>query len=90
MNEYLSFRRMITPVFIQAIFWIAVAVIIIAGIVQMANNSVIAGLLLIIIGPILARIYAEILIVIFRINDNLADLRGAKLGEHPAEPAPLA
>ena len=90
MNEYLSFRRMITPVFIQAIFWIAAAVIVIAGIVQIANDAVLAGLLTIVIGPFLARIYAEILIVIFRINDNLADLRGAKLGEHRPEQAPPA
>lgn len=86
MEDFLSFRRMITPVFIQGIFWIAVAVIVIAGIVQIANDAVVEGLLTIVIGPLLARIYAEILIVIFRINDNLADLRNAKLSQRVEEP----
>ncbi len=78
MSEYLSFRKMITPVFIQVIFWIAVVVIVIAGIAQMANDAVGAGLLTLLIGPLAARIYAEILMVIFRINDNVAALRLAK------------
>ncbi len=71
-GEYLSFRRMITPVFIQVIFWIFVAFAVIGGIVAIANDEVGAGLALIILGPLFARIYAEILIVIFRINDNVS------------------
>lgn len=78
MSEYLTFRRMITPVFIQVIFWIAVAAIVIAGIVQISNGHAGAGILLISLGPLGARIYAEILIVIFRINDNVAGMRADK------------
>ncbi len=76
MTEYLTFRRMITPVFIQVIFWIAVVAIVIAAIAQMADDNVGAGLLLLILGPLGARIYAEILMVIFRIIDNVAAIRG--------------
>lgn len=80
MGEYLSFRKMITPVFIQVIFWIAVAGIVIAALVQIANDSAGAGILLLILGPLGARVYAEILIVIFRINDNVGAIRQAKSG----------
>jgi hypothetical protein len=80
MSEYLSFRKMITPVFIQVIFWIAIAGIVIAALVQMANDAVAAGLLTLIFGPLFARIYAEILMVIFRINDNVAAIRQGKAG----------
>ena len=80
MNEYLTFRRMITPVFIQVIFWVAVVLIVIAGLVAVANGEP-GGILIILLGPIAARIYAEILIVIFRINDNVAAIR------HRGEPA---
>lgn len=83
MNEYLTFRKMITPVFIQVIFWIAVVGIVIAAIAMMANDSVGGGLALLIFGPLGARIYAEILMVIFRINDNVAALRGAKQAPSP-------
>lgn len=79
MQEYLTFRRMITPVFIQVIFWILVAIVVIIGIVRLADEPL-AGLAIIVFGPLAIRIYAEILIVMFRINDNLADIRNAKVG----------
>jgi hypothetical protein len=37
MNDFLSFRRMITPVIIQIIFWIGAIGIFIAGIVTIAT-----------------------------------------------------
>jgi hypothetical protein len=83
MNEYLSFRRMVTPVIIQVIFWIAVVAIVIAGIVQLSEGEI-GGILVILLGPIAARIYAEILIVIFRINEDVAAIRRA--GEAPQGP----
>ncbi len=78
MGEYLAFRRMITPVFIQVIFWLAVLAIVIAAIAQFANGSAIGGILTLIFGPLFVRVYAEILIVIFRINDNVAVIRHGK------------
>ena len=64
---------MITPVVIQVIFWIAVIVAVIVGIVSLTQGgwSVLVGFLIIILGPLGARIYCEILIVFFRINDHL-------------------
>jgi hypothetical protein len=80
---------MITPVFIQIIFWIAVVGIVIAGVVAIANGKSGSGIALILLGPLGARIYAEILIVIFRMNDSLLDIRNTKLGSAgpTAEPA---
>ena len=46
----------------------------IAGLVALANGEP-GGILIILLGPLAARIYAEILIVIFRINDNVAAIR---------------
>jgi hypothetical protein len=80
-GEYLSFRRMITPVFIQVIFWFFAVVAVIAGIVVMVDDSFLGGLAVIIFGPLLARIYAELLIVIFRINDGVSAIaRGTGAG----------
>jgi hypothetical protein len=78
MGEYLAFRRMITPVFIQVIFWLAVLIIVIAAIVQIADGHAAAGVLILIFGPLGARIYAELLIVIFRIQADVAAIRGGK------------
>jgi Domain of unknown function (DUF4282) len=75
MGDFLRFETMITPFVIQAVFWIAVVVLIIAGVVQIAaadgGVGVATGLATIILGPLLARIYCEIVIVLFRVNDHL-------------------
>jgi hypothetical protein len=69
---------MITPMFIQIIFWIAVGVSVIAGLYQMTNRMFLPGLFMLILGPIAARIYCEILIVIFKIHENVEEINRKK------------
>lgn len=73
MGDFLRFETMITPWVIQVLFWIAVVIAIIAGIVTMTRGgwSILGGFLILILGPLVARIYCEILIIFFRINDHL-------------------
>lgn len=75
MKDFIRFEAMITPVLIQILFWLAVVFCLIAGMIMMVGaddiGARIGGLMLFIFGPIGARIYAEILIVVFRINDHL-------------------
>lgn len=75
MGDFLRFEVMITPILIQVLFWIAVVAAIIVGILIIIDSGDARGLLIIIFGPILARIYAEILIVLFRINDHLRHIQ---------------
>jgi hypothetical protein len=75
MKDFLTFRKMITPVIVQVLFWIAVAVIIIYGFYTMFASSFVQGLLMVILGPIVYRILFEMLIVIFKINDTLTDIK---------------
>jgi hypothetical protein len=77
MNDFLSFRKMITPIFIQFIFWIFVVLMVISGLVTMFQGGmgILTGLLVIIIGPFVARIYCELLIIMFRIYDELVAIR---------------
>ncbi len=79
MNDFLSFNKLITPVFIHAIYWIGVLAAIIVGLgILLGGGSVLKALLMILLGPILVRIGCEMLIVLFRINDHLAAIRGNK------------
>lgn len=75
MGDFLRFEVMITPILIQILFWIFVVAAVISGIVMIVTAEDAAGrvggLLVILLGPIAVRIYAEILIVLFRINDHL-------------------
>ena len=73
MNEFLTFRKMITPVIIQILFWVGVAVAVIGGIVGLARGDV-SGIFMILLGPVLVRIYCEILIVMFRILEGIQQI----------------
>jgi hypothetical protein len=74
-EDFLTFRKMITPVVIQVLFWLGVASVVIGTVIGIANGQAMQGLLLIILGPIAVRVYCELLIVIFKINDTLTEIR---------------
>ena len=81
-SDFLSFRKMITPIIIQIIFWIGVAVSVITGLGTIIAGigdyggglAVLGGLATIIFGPIVVRIYCELLILYFRMNETLTDI----------------
>jgi hypothetical protein len=77
MNDFLSFRKMITPIFIQFIFWLFVVMVVLGGLITMFQGgaSIFAGLIMIVLGPLFARMYCELLIILFRIYDELVAIR---------------
>ncbi|NLJ72027.1 MAG: DUF4282 domain-containing protein [Syntrophomonadaceae bacterium] len=85
LNKLLFFDSMITPKIIQLIFWIASVLIILSGFgIMAAGNTLWAfllGLLVIFLGPLLVRVWCEILIVKFKINENLQILKDKYSGE---------
>ena len=93
MSDFWAFRTMVTPVIIQVLFWVGVMVCIIAGLVMIGmglklpgNQMVLKGVLLAILGPLGVRVYCEILIVFFRINETLTEIKHALDGRQaPAE-----
>jgi ABC-type multidrug transport system fused ATPase/permease subunit len=75
MEDYMSFKKMITPIIIQIVFWLAVVVVLIAGLILIVQGEQrLAGLALIIVGPFVVRIYAELLMLMFRINETLTEV----------------
>ena len=79
MGDFLSFRKMITPVIIQIIFWIGVATAIIGGIVVLVAadeaGTRVLGLLYMILGPLYWRVFCEVVILFFRMNETLTDIK---------------
>ncbi len=76
MKSFLTFRKMISPWLIQLAFWIAVVFFISTAIVDITRGSgFLFGLEILILGPIAARIVCEVLIIFFRMNDNLTEMR---------------
>ena len=83
LNKFLYFDEMITPVIIKVIFWIGVALAVISGLGMIVSGigsrygggiQVLIGLLTIVIGPFLVRIWCEIMVVLFEIHKNLVEI----------------
>ncbi len=74
MEDYVFFRKMITPVIIQALFWVAVVLSVIYGLYVLVRINFIFGLLMIIFYPILYRILAELILLAFKIYDRLGEI----------------
>ncbi len=76
MKDFFTFRLMISPWLIQILFWIALVAFICIAIVDMIQHVNFRVVLeIIILGPLVTRIVCEILILFFRMNDNLAAIR---------------
>jgi hypothetical protein len=81
-DDFLSFRRMITPWFVEVLFMVGVIAALCAGVflsirgvAHHQHNQIYVGLAVLLIGPVAIRLYAEFLVVIFRMNETLTDLR---------------
>jgi len=84
MWDFLTFRKMLTPIVIQILFWLGVVACILGGIgailtgiarIERTPELIGIGILAVVFGPLVMRIYCEWLIVLFRINDTLTDIR---------------
>ncbi len=88
MGDFFSFRKMITPTVIQIFFWLGVAGCVIAALVVLSTGDTLAGgspippsvmaILILLVGPLLVRIYCELLMVLFRIYESLRNIERSK------------
>ena len=74
MEDFLTFKKMLSPIIIQIVYWLATIASILWGIALVIAGDF-KGYLLIFLGPIIARICCELLIVVFSINDRLQDIQ---------------
>lgn len=75
MKDFLMFRRMLSPIIIMALSWLGALGAIAAGIYDLFHGIIAPGVVMIIIGPIIIRLAAEFLMLFFRINETLTDIR---------------
>ncbi len=85
MRDFWAFRTMVTPVIIEILFWIGAILCLIMGVIMIIYGIMQyhagqarylwQGLLLFLLGPLGVRVYCEILIVFFRINETLTEIK---------------
>lgn len=74
-RDLFFFDKMIVPKVIQVLYWILLVVCVLGGLIGMITESFLAGLLTIILGPLFIRIWCELLIVMFKMNEALQAIR---------------
>ncbi len=72
MQDFLTFKRMITPIIIRILFWVGAVFYIVYGLYTMTlgGMAIVFGLMMVIFGPILVRVGCELIIIVFRIEEN--------------------
>ena len=73
MKDFLNYKYMITPGILKLLSYIAMVGCVIAGIFT-AFVEPMSGIAMIILGPIVARIYTELMLVMFEIHNELKKL----------------
>jgi hypothetical protein len=86
--DFLLFRRMLTPILIQVVFWIGVGYFALTGGATLVGTlllrgidlwtivlAVLAALAQLILGPLLLRVGCEAILVLFRIHETLREIR---------------
>ena len=93
LGDFLSFRRMVTPLIVQIIFWIGVALCALAGLVSLVSGGMggglglmISGLITLVVGPLVVRLYCELVIIVFRMYETLNDIRDQGLAGSASRP----
>lgn len=74
MKDIFLFDTMITPQIITFVYWLLLFVTVLSGIGAMMSRSVVGGLFLILFGILASRIWCELLIVLFKINENITKI----------------
>ena len=75
MKELLYFDKMITPKIITFIYWLLLVVVILGGLKSIFDGQFIMGLGMLIGGSIGVRVWCELMIVFFKMNEAMQELK---------------
>ena len=70
MKAFFNYEYMITPGILKILSYIAAVVVVIMGIFAPTADAV-TGISMIVLGPIVIRIYAELMLIVFEVHKEL-------------------
>lgn len=84
MSDYFAFRKMITPALIKALYVIGALSISVVGLITFftksgdktlgINGGPLIGILLLVVGNLVWRVYCELVIIFFSIHERLVGI----------------
>ncbi len=75
MKDVLFFDKMLTPKIITFVYWLLIAAVVLGGLSEIFNGNFFLGIGMAVGGAIGVRIWCELLIVAFKINEALQEIR---------------
>lgn len=73
-RDFLFFDKMLTPKVITFIYWLLLVAVVIGGVIYMFRNFLV-GLVALVCGLIGVRIWCELAMVFFKMNEALQEMR---------------
>ena len=70
MKAFFNYEYMITPGILKILSYIAAVVVVIMGIFALTADAV-TGISMIVLGPIVIRIYAELMLIVFEVHKEI-------------------
>jgi hypothetical protein len=74
-RDFLYFEKMLTPKVITFVYWLLIVACVLGGLGTMFTTSFWAGLGILLFGTLAVRIYCELLMVLFKMNEALQSIR---------------
>ncbi|HUF10024.1 MAG TPA: DUF4282 domain-containing protein [Rhodothermales bacterium] len=74
-EDFLFFDKMLTPKIITLVYWLMLIGAVIGGLTTIFAGQFLYGIVILVGGAIAARIWCELLIVLFKMNEALQELR---------------
>jgi hypothetical protein len=77
-KDLLGFDKMFTPRVITIIYWILLGLVVLSGLITLFTsgmNGIWMGPVIIVFGTLGVRIYCELLILFFKIHEELQEIR---------------
>jgi hypothetical protein len=81
MRDFLFFDKMLTPKLITVLYWLLMLSVLVSGVGAMfagmgfSFGGFLRGVFMIIVGLLGVRIFCELMIVLFKMNEALQDIR---------------
>jgi len=74
MQDLLGFDKMVTPIIIRILYFLGLLGVLVMTVVSLFQGRILPAIAILVFGAILVRVYSELLILLFRIHDNLVSI----------------
>ncbi|AVQ80141.1 MULTISPECIES: DUF4282 domain-containing protein [Variovorax] len=74
MQDLLGFDKMVTPIIIRILYFLGLLAVLAMTATALFQGRILVAIGVLVFGAIIVRVYSELLILLFRIHDNLVSI----------------